>query len=67
MKRAFLITSLFITFSGCEQVALTAFGTAFLKEATKAYSDEPTEAESAEYDTQLDALEVENIDVIELE
>ena len=53
--------------SGCEQVIMTAFATGFLKEATKAYSDEPTEVESAEYDTQLDALEVENIDVIELE
>ena len=67
MKRAFLITSLFILISGCEQVALTAFTTGFLKEATKAYSDEPAEVESTEYDTQLGALKVENIDVIELE
>ena len=67
MKRAFLITSLFIILSGCEQVVMTAFATGFLKEATKAYSDEPAEVESAEYDTQLEALKVENIDVIELE
>ena len=67
MKRAFLNTSLFILLSGCEQVAMTAFATGFLKEATKAYSKEPTEVEEAEYDTQSDALEVENPDVIELE
>ena len=67
MKRAFLITSLFIILSGCEQVVMTAFATGFLKEATEAYSDEPTELESAEYDTQLDAPEAENSDVIELE
>ncbi len=67
MKRAFLITSLFIIHSGCEQVAMTAFATGFLKEATKSYSDEPTEVESAEYDTQPDALEVNYVDVIELE
>ena len=67
MKRAVLITSLFILISGCEQVALTAFATGFLKEATKPYSDEQTDVKAAEYDTLPDALEVENIDFIELE
>ena len=67
MKRAFLITSLFILISGCEQVALTAFTTGFLKEATKSYSDEQTDVKAAEYDTLPDALEVENINAIELD
>ena len=67
MKRAVLITSLFILISGCEQVALTAFATGFLKEATKPYSDEQTDVKAAEYDTLPDALEVENIDAIELD
>ena len=67
MKRTFLITSLFILLSGCEQVALTAFATGFLKEATKPYSDEQTDVKAAEYDTLPDALEVENIDAIQLD
>ena len=67
MKRAFLITLLFILLSGCEQVALTAFTTGFLKEATKPYSDEQTDVKAAEYDTLPDVLEVENIDATELD
>ena len=67
MKRALLIISLFISLSGCEQVALTAFATGFLKEATKPYSDEQSDVKAADYDTWPDALEVENIDAIELD
>ena len=67
MKRAFLITSLFVILSGCEQVLMTAFATGFLKEATKPYSDEQTDVKAAEYDTLPDALEVENIDAIQLD
>ena len=67
MKHAFLIASLYILLSGCGQVALTAFATAFLKDATKPYSDEQSDVKAADYDTLPDALEVENIDAIELD
>ena len=67
MKRAVLITSLFILISGCEQVALTAFATGFVKEATKPYFDEQSDVKAAEYDTLSDALKGENIDANELD
>ena len=67
MKRAFLSASFYILLSGCEQVALTAFATGFVKQATKPYSDEQSDVKATEYDTRKDALKGENIDANELD
>ena len=68
MKQILLIGPLLMLVSSCEKAAMTAvLATVFLKEANAPLADEETGVEAAEENTQLDGLEVENVQVSELE
>ena len=54
--------------SSCEKAAVTSvFATVFLKNANKPLADLETEVDIVEENTQLDGIEVENVQVGELE
>ena len=68
MKQILLIVSLLMLVGSCEKAAITAvLSTVFLKEANKPLADLETEVDIVEENTQLDGIEVENVQVGELE
>ena len=68
MKQILLISSLLMLVSSCEKAAVTAvFATVFLKEANEPLADEEPEVDVAEENTQLDGIELENVQISQLE
>ena len=68
MKQILLIVSLLMLVSSCEKAAMTAvLATVFLKEANEPLADAEPEVGVVEENTQLDGIEVENVQVSELE
>ena len=68
MKQILLVVSLLMLVSSCEKAAMTAvLATVFLKEANEPLADEEPNVDVVEENTQLDGIEVENVQVSELE
>lgn len=68
MKQILLVVSLLMLVSSCEKAAITAvLSIVFLKEANEPLADLEPEVDIVEENTQLDGIEVENVQVSELE